>query len=135
MTEQTPKEQFLQSLERCSAEEDFIPAFYERFMSSSEEVKVKFRFTDFEHQNRMLLRSLELCAGATSGEPETLCELSERAATHDRRHLDIKPPMYDFWLEAIVATAREFDPQWNESVEAAWRRILGYAVEHMLRKY
>ena len=135
MDEPTPKEQFLKSLERCSASDRFIPAFYDRFLSSSDEVKHKFRFTDFEHQNKMLLRSLQLCAHATVGLPEALREINERATTHDRHHLNIEPRLYDLWLAAIIETAREFDPQWDESVEASWRRILGHAIQHMIRQY
>ena len=44
------KETFLHSLARCEAKHDFIPRFYKRFMASSEEVALKFRFTDFGRQ-------------------------------------------------------------------------------------
>jgi hypothetical protein len=43
----------------------------------------------------MLRRSLKLSAGATEGESAALAELKERAETHDRNHLDIKPELYD----------------------------------------
>ena len=135
MSEQTPKSMFLTSMNRCLANDAFIPAFYERFMGSSEEIKNKFRFTNFEKQNAMLARSLELCAGATAGEPESLVELNERARTHDRDHLNIEPSYYNEWLEAIVVTASEFDEDWADETEEAWRKILGYAIEHMVRKY
>lgn len=131
----TPRAVFLQSLRRCSESEDFIPAFYKRFLESSDEVRHKFRFTDFELQNKMLQRSLELCAGATIGEPEALREIHERATTHDRRHLNIESHLYDFWLESIIQTASVFDQQWDKEIEFAWRRILGHVVEHMIRHY
>lgn len=60
MDKLTPKEQFLQSVDRCAACGGFIPAFYERFLSTSEEVRKKFEHTDFKNQNKMLLRSLRL---------------------------------------------------------------------------
>ena len=104
-------------------------------MGASDEVKHKFRFTDFEKQNKMLARSLELCAGATAGEPAALAEMSERARTHNRHHLNIGPRFYDIWLETIIATASDFDDQWNDTVEAAWRIILGHVVDHMIRSY
>ncbi len=135
MDELTPKDQFLQSVERCSAAEGFIPAFYERFLDSSEEIRDKFRLTNFEKQNKMLLRSIQLCAGATAGDPEALHEITERATTHDRHHLNIEPRLYDGWLAAIIETARDFDKQWNDSIESSWRRILGFVVQHMTRQY
>jgi hemoglobin-like flavoprotein len=135
MDDPTPKELFLQSVGRCVALDAFIPAFYERFLGASDEIKDKFRFTDFEKQNEMLRRSLELCAGATVGEPEALREINDRATTHDRDHLNIEARFYDIWRETIIGTARDFDDQWNETVEAAWQTILGHVVQHMIRKY
>ena len=131
----TPREVFLQSVRRCSADDGFIPAFYARFLNTSEEVREKFQFTDFTKQNGMLQRSLELCAGATAGDSEALREMRERATTHDRDHLNIAPRLYAVWLESIIDAAREFDDQWDDDVEAAWRRILGHVIHHMTRSY
>ncbi len=83
----------------------------------------------------MLLRSLKLAAGATSGDPESLRELNERAETHDRHHLDIQPKHYEAWRTTIIETAKEFDPSWNEEVEEAWHTILGHVIKHMIRHY
>ena len=83
----------------------------------------------------MLLKSLKLVAGATLGEAKSLQELRDRAETHDRHHLDIKPELYTHWREAIVTTAKEFDPEWGKEVEEAWRSILGYAIKHMIKYY
>lgn len=135
MNEPTPKGLFLQSVGRCLASEAFIPVFYDRFLSASDEIKNKFRFTDFDKQNAMLRRSLEPAAGATSGDPESLREISARAETHDRYHLNVEPRLYDIWLETIIETARDYDANWSEVVEASWRSILGHVVQHMVRKY
>lgn len=131
----TPKDQFLQSLARCMENEKFIPAFYDRFLSTSEEIREKFRFTDFEQQNKMLLRSLRLAAGATAGESEALKELRERAKTHDQYHLNIEPPLYDIWLKAVIETVQEFDEKWDETVEDTWHTILGYVISYMVKRY
>ncbi len=135
MNDASVKDVFLASLSRCTQWTGFIPAFYDRFLASSDDVRARFRNTDFDRQNRMLLRSLELAAAATAGEPEGLREIRERAATHDRFHLDIRPPLYDLWLSAIVRTARDFDGEWNDDVEKAWWRILGLVVQFMIRRY
>ena len=131
----SPKDRFLQSLDRCSHNEGFIPAFYDRFLSASEEIRDKFRHADFEKQNRMLLRSLTLAAGATSGEPESLREIRERAETHDRHHLNIEPRLYDIWLISVIEVAAEFDTEWNDSIEEAWNTILGHVIQHMIKYY
>lgn len=130
-----PKELFLNSLRRCLEFEYFIPTFYERFLSSSDEVAEKFKGTDFRRQNRMLVKSLELAAAATSGDTDGLRELSERAKSHDRHHLDIAPKLYDLWRDTIVSTARNTDPAWDDEVEKAWNLTLDYVIKYMVRSY
>ena len=129
------KDLFLASLERCAASEDFIPSFYQRFLSSSEEIQQKFSNTDFEHQNIMLLRSLRLSGSATSGDPKALEEIRERAETHDRYHLDIKPELYDYWLDAVLKTASETDPQWDSDIDHAWQSTLHHVINQMKKHY
>lgn len=131
----TPRDQFLNSLDRCMENEDFMPAFYDRFLSTSEEIRDKFRHTNFEQQNKMLLRSLRLAAGATAGDSEALKELRERARTHDRNHLNIEPQLYEIWLKAVIETVQEFDTEWDETVETTWRTILGYVISYMVKRY
>lgn len=133
--DESPKDRFLKSLDRCTSNEEFIPAFYERFLSISDEIRDKFKNTDFEKQNQMLQRSLRLAAGATSGDPDSLREMRERAETHDRRHLNIEPRLYDDWLTSVIGAARDFDEEWNESIEEAWNTILGHAIKHMVKFY
>lgn len=135
MDKLTPKKLFMESLDRCAASEDFIPAFYNRFLISSELVRSKFKDTNFPRQNKALLRSLRLAAEATDGRPFALKEIQERAVTHDRHHLDIEPGLYVNWLAAVIETAAEFDDQWSESIERAWREILGHVIHHMTKHY
>jgi hemoglobin-like flavoprotein len=129
------KDIFIASLGRCSQWAGFIPAFYSRFLESSDEIRERFRDTNFEQQNRMLAKSLELAAAATAGDPAGLQEMRERATTHSRTHLNIPPPLYDVWLSAILATASEFDAEWSEEVDRAWRRILEHVIHFMTRSY
>lgn len=135
MDEKTDKDLFLESLDRCAVDEDFINSFYARFMDSSEDIKDKFKRTDFSRQNTMLFRSIRVSAGATSGEPAAIRELNERARTHSRQHLNIKPEYYELWLESLIATASEYDPHWRHRVEQAWRNILGFVIKRMINSY
>ena len=135
MTMVPPRVTFLRSLSRCADDEDFYAGFLRAFLASSEEVQDKFRRTRFPQQHQMLLRSLRLSAGAIVNEMESLQELRARAETHDRHHLDIRPELYDYWLESVIATARQFDPEWSDHIESAWRTILGHVISTMVRRY
>lgn len=131
----TPKQCFLQSFERCIKHQRFIPDFYDHFLSTSDAVRKRFQYTNFEQQNKMMLRSLRLAAAATEGNPESLRELKERAETHDRHHLNISPRHYDAWLESVIATASKYDYKWDKSIENSWRTVLGYVVNYMVKRY
>ncbi|CAN5474788.1 hypothetical protein BH10ACI2_BH10ACI2_02460 [soil metagenome] len=135
MTDPSPKDIFLHSLETCASNEKFIPAFYEHFLSTSDEVRDKFESTDFENLHKMLIRSLTLAANATSGERHALSEIRERAETHDRHHLNIEPRLYDYWLNSLMSTAQDFDDKWDQSTEDAWKTTLGHVIKHMVNHY
>lgn len=109
--------------------------FYERFLNSSDEIAEKFKYTNFERQHKMLLHSLEVAAEATQGDHDALHMLTEQAELHSRDNLDIRPALYRNWLEAIIETAAELDPRWDEIIEAAWRTVLEHVIFHMSSKY
>ena len=131
----TVNELFLDSLERCARSKKFIPTFYNRFLSASDDISDKFRHTDFGRQNRMLLRSLKLAAYAADGQSEGLREIRERAVSHGRHHLNIEPRLYNFWRSALIETSRQFDGQWDDDIEEAWLTILEHVISQMIKHY
>ena len=130
-------EAFLASLKRCLATPGFLEAFYERFMSSSEEVREKFRGTDMRRQARVLEDSLYVVANAVQGEEGSLARgaLPALAARHGRQGLDIRPGLYDLWIDCIVETARAHDPQFGPAIERAWRETLVFGADYMRQRY
>jgi len=130
-------ESFLASLKRCLATPDFLRTFYERFMDSSEEVAEKFQHTEFPRQTRVLADSLYVMAVAAESGPEGVvwAELDRLALRHNRGDLDVRPELYDSWLECLVATAREYDPQFSPHTEAAWRQTLAPGIAYLRSRY
>ena len=51
------------------------------------------------------------------------------------RDLDIKPELYDLWLDRLVQAVGEFDPMFDPEIEAAWRRLLQPGIEFMKSRY
>jgi hemoglobin-like flavoprotein len=128
---------FLASLKRCLAAPGFLEAFYERFMGSSDEVREKFRNTDMKRQARVLEDSLYVVANAVQGEEGSLARgaLPALAARHDRRGLDIRPGLYDIWIECLVETARVHDPKFDPAIERAWRDTLVFGADYMRQRH
>ena len=135
MDEQTI-ETFEQSLRRCDADPEFLDIFYDRFLASSPKVKSKFADTDFHRQKRLLRASFYLILLAsedpTDG-PERY--LGHLAARHSTRDLDVGAELYDLWLDSLLASVKECDPEYNPEVEAAWEKMMGIGIDFLLSRY
>jgi hemoglobin-like flavoprotein len=128
---------FNDSLERCQADPAFLSRFYEIFISSDAAVAEKFARTDLKRQQLALKASLFMLLQASARNPprETIAHLERIAERHDRRHLDIKPEMYDLWLDAMLQAVREFDRRYSAEVDRAWRQVLARGIELMQSTY
>ena len=131
------RDTFLASFGRCRASAGFLDAFYQRFIASSDEVRAKFAGTDMKRQVRMLEDSLFVVAVAVQGEEGSLArgDLPRIATRHGRGDLDIRPGLYDLWLECLIETVRAHDPQFTGEVEAAWRETMAFGIEQMRARY
>ena len=127
-------ELFNDSLERCSCRPDFLRRFYTLFLTSSATVAKKFEHTDLRKQARMLKESLYIMMAASGGSERTV-HLEELAKLHSRAGADIKPELYDLWLDRLVQAVKEFDPMFNPETETAWRRVLQPGIEFMKSRY
>jgi hemoglobin-like flavoprotein len=128
---------FRDSLKRCLAEPDFLLDFYGRFMGSSDEVREKFKDTNMKRQTEVLADSLWAMAVAAQGKPGSPAwgDLPRLAELHSRRHLGIRPGLYDLWLDCLIAAARHHDPQFAPQIEEAWRQTLGVGIEFLRAAY
>ncbi len=126
---------FNDSLERCRDNPGFVEHFYDLLMASSEEVASKFSATDFRRQKRVLMASLYCLMLATEGHPEGEAHLRRIAEVHDRHHRDIRPGLYDRWLECLVQAVRDCDSRVTPEVEQAWRSVLLPGIEVMKAAY
>ena len=127
-------ESFNDSIERCSCSPDFLRRFYTLFLASSDTVAKKFEHTALRKQARMLKTSLYIMMLA-SGESEQIVHLERLAKLHSRAGLDIKPELYDLWLDRLVQAVQEFDPMFDPETETAWRRVLQPGTEFMKSRY
>ena len=128
---------FRASLNRCLADQRFLRDFYELFMASAPEVRDKFKNTDFPRQTRVLADSLYLMAVAAESKEDAIAwqELDRLAETHSRRGLDIKPELYDGWLDCLVKAASRYDALFSSAIDAAWRNALTPGIAHLRSRY
>ena len=127
-------ELFNDSIERCSHSPDFLRRFYTLFVASSDTVANKFEHTDLKRQARMLKTSLYIMMLA-SGDSERAVHLERLAKLHSRKALNIKPELYDVWLDRLVQAVEEFDPLIDLEIETAWRHVLQPGIDFMKSRY
>ena len=122
------------AVESESQGEEFLEAFYETFMSKSDEIAAKFARTDMRRQKQMLYQSLRHMVDF-SVERQASEELRRVAERHSMSRIDIHPGLYDVWLDSLIETAQLFDARFTEEIELAWRVVLSPGIAYMKFKY
>ncbi len=128
-------QKFDESLRRCNATPGFLTSFYEKFLSSSPKVQEKFANTDFVRQKRALRASLHLMLLAAESEEQAERYLKDLAIRHNRQQLNIGAELYDLWLDSLLASVTECDPQFSPEVEEAWEKVMMVGIDFLLSHY
>lgn len=124
------------SLERCNAKPGFLDLFYEKFLTSSPKVKEKFSSTDFVRQKSALRASFNLMLLAARDEEEGPDRhLKDLAARHSKRDLNIGSEFYDLWLDSLLTTVKEWDPEFDPKIEAAWESVMTIGISYMMANF
>jgi len=132
----TTLEVFDRSLRRCDALPYFLDIFYTKFLDSSPEVAKKFVNTDFVRQKRALRASLHhLLLAAQDQEKGPDAYLAEVAERHGAGQLEIGAELYDLWLDSLLATVKECDPEFSPEVEKAWEDVMMVGIQYLCRSY
>jgi len=109
---------------------EFIGRFYDLFFASSEQVERRFARTDMSRQKTMLHDSLHTMVQFSRTRRLTDA-LARLARIHSRGEQDIPPALYDRWLDSLMQTVREFDPQFDQNTELAWRLTLAPGISYL----
>jgi hypothetical protein len=129
-------ELFEQSLRRCDANPEFLDFFYERFLASSPKVRKKLANTDFHRQKRLLRASFYLILLA-SEDPQNgpARYLSHLATRHSAKDLDVGTELYDLWLDSLLETVEESDPEYSPTVRKAWEDVMMVGIHYLCVRY
>lgn len=108
----------------------FFRRFYENFLASSDRVREKFGSTDMARQEVVLQKGLYQLISfyLTKTDDQFLRDI---AVTHSAYHYGIDPDLYDFWLEALLATVEEMDPEYNADLRLAWQIVMSPGILYM----
>jgi len=105
----------------------FFESFYRHFLRDRD-IADAFSQTDMNRQVSMLRKSFfHLVAFYVSHEPSA--ELARIAMIHHK--IGIESAFYDRWLDALIESVREFDPDCDHTTELAWRWALTPGITYM----
>jgi hemoglobin-like flavoprotein len=130
-------ELFRASVNRCVADEAFLQDFYDRFTASSPEVRAKFGQTDMPTQRRALADSLYVIAVAVQGKDTSPSwhQMERIARRHSRAEMDIRPELYDLWLESLMQAVAAHDPQYSPEIDSAWRAVMSEGITFLRSRH
>jgi len=87
-------------------------------------------------QKKVLRDSLFLmlsAAGTTVGYAHV--QLEKLAKRHSHNDLGIEPEWYAPWLDTLLQTVAEFDPDYSDAIDAAWRDSMKEGIELLAAGY
>jgi len=122
------------SFDRCCEAPGFLDAFYVIFFAACPAAAPMFARTDFARQHRLLRHAIGLLFSFNQeqvSEPNILTRVAER---HGRGALDIDPSWYATFLESLILTVSQSDPQFTPEIGLAWREAAARGVAYMRSK-
>lgn len=128
-----PAQNVMLSYGRCCASPTFFDDFYQRFLASSPQVRKKFAHTDMAAQQRLLRHGILNLVMVARGLPAT--RLRQLGESHSRARLDIGPELYASWVDCLLATLAQHDPDFDEALREEWRDVLEAGIAVMRRHY
>jgi len=122
------------TIKRGGEAQAFFDSFYHHFLGRSPEIAEAFAKTDMERQREMLKNSFVYIFNFYISK-QSSDYLDEIAVRHSKKNLDIRPGLYEEWLNALMDTLKIHDPRFDEDTELAWRIIFAPGVEYMRFHY
>ena len=123
------------SFHRCEDAADFAEEFYGVFLASSPEIGELFAGTDFKKQRKLLRGTVYLMVMKSPEDEKARLALQRIGDSHSRRKLDIRPDLYEVWLDSLCQTVQRLDPEFNDALEVAWRDKMRPGIEFITSFY
>lgn len=123
------------SFERCEANGNFAETFYRKFLSSSPDVPAYFTQTDFRRQREVLRESVYMMVSNDIANVKLRDLLEHLGSAHGRLGRNIRPELYEHWLDSVCATVAQLDPHWNNQLQREWRVRLRAGMQIIMAAY
>lgn len=123
------------SYDRCLVNGDFFQTFYDIFLATSPEVASKFAQTDFSKQKNLIKASVTMLIRLGTGNANARRIIEKVGDTHCQQELDIRPALYDLWLDSLCAALQRHDPEYSAELETFWRDGMQEGIQLVTDRY
>lgn len=124
------------SFARIEYQTGFSRHFYENLFFLKADLKEYFVDTDFEHQEKALMQGIKVLVNYLKLEDELAkTQLRRLSITHNHNNLKIHPHNYYYWIEALILTLKQKDPQWFDDLEYYWKECISFPIAFMISQY
>jgi len=123
------------SYDRCLENDEFFDSFYKTFLAKAEEIPPLFAGTDFRKQKQMIRMSVRMLVRLGLGEEGTKLAIRKLGASHSRSQHNIRPELYELWLDALCESIAQHDPECTPELEQKWRDTMHAGIEMMISMY
>ena len=126
---QTPRE-IVQSWERVVAT-PFLDTFHQTLLQADAQIPDYFVDTSAQKHKSLLEEGVLTVVNYPSGSADVVDRVQVLAETHGPQGLRVLPELYGKWETALLHALQEHDPDWNPSLEAAWRKQIRPALDQL----
>jgi hemoglobin-like flavoprotein len=109
--------------------------FYEILLAADPRIEQLFAHTDFARQKELFLHGLVSLLDYAEGKASGQMAIKRLGELHSRRRMNIAPEMFIVWVDSLMKTLAELDPQFTSQLEGEWRRTLGPGIDVIKRMY
>jgi hemoglobin-like flavoprotein len=125
----------LESYHRCEASRGLCDSFYDILFAKSAEIPPKFDMTDMERQKQDVTASVLMALRLGIGDLIARQYVQKIAESHNRHGHNIRPELYELWLDALCEAVQKCGPHYTPKLEKHWRQVMRPAIEMMIAAY
>ena len=121
---------------RVKDQPDFASDFYSNLFFLKPKLRDYFAKTDFEHQDKALMHGLSfLISFLDQKDPHARQQVLRISRSHSKFNMNVHPHEYYYWIEALILTVKNHDPQWMQDLTYYWREVISYPIMFIVSQY
>lgn len=123
-----PRKPKLQSMQHSNG---FFDSFHSIFKNSHPDVAPMFARMDFTKQNELLRVALGIMLMIDHAGDAAKQILTKIRESHSRNRLNIRPELYDCWVDSLMRACAQHDPEFSAETQTAWREVLQKRIDYI----